>query len=320
MTPHVDPFITELTLAASKPIVEKGIKKITEKVSETDEKISEIFELESKQVTVQCLERTQKYSALINIKKIPLLKRRIDFKHGKIRRCSIRPIAGLSKIDAIVIHDTGFTIDLSQLQLGEKYILDIDYELDDQSFLDALVDRSKPRETPGLVEEKYWMVAAFKHLEVFQSEYSSMELLDVDFSVDVAIAQDLNTKIPTVFREQIEQISKIAGPLGRGEVFKEVGKLISMKQRKYGKNSLDLLGKLQEVFIPMKFQGFLDVQEDFHYGDCQRGINEFDVGLSWPRSMIVISRADITLTKPVAKGTLVYKKSVFLNEIEKIFS
>jgi hypothetical protein len=319
MTHNIDPTVAGLTLAATKPLVEKGVKKLSEKVSETDQKISEDFDIVSKEIMIQCLEKVQRYSAVLDVKKLPLIKKRIDFKHGKVRRCNIRPINSLAKLESIVLHDTGFTIDFKTLQKGEKYIIDIDYELEDDSFIEALVDRSNPRETPSQDDERFWMVAALKHLDVLKQEYNRMELFDLDFRVNVAIAQQLNTKIPKVFTQQIEQLVKIAGPLGRGEIFREYGKLRALKHREYGANSLELLGKLQELFLPSKFRGFLGFEEDFHYGSSERGVNEYNISLSWPRTMIVISRTDLNLDRPVAKGTLIYKKSAFLEEIDKIF-
>ncbi|MEM3829600.1 MAG: hypothetical protein QXP36_10355 [Conexivisphaerales archaeon] len=320
MNPYVDPAIAELTAVASKPIIERGIKKLGDRIVETEQEISGEFEILSKETAIYCLERVQKYSAIINLKKVSIFKKKIEFKHGKVRRCSIRPWNSLERIDAIALHASGFTIDLGKLQSGEKYILEIEYELEDDSFLDSIVDRAKPRETPGSQEDRFWLVAALKHLDVIKEDYNKIDLYDLDFRVNVAMTQDLNTKIPKIFKDQIEQLVKVAGPLGRDELFKEYYKLRSLKMKEFGRNSLDLLGRLQELFLPTKFSEFINVKEDFRYGGCERGVNEFNVQLSWPRSMVVISRTDLSLDKPAAHGTLIFKKSEFLDEVGKIFS
>ncbi len=319
MSLHVDPVVAELTAMAAKPLVERGIRKLTEKAAETENKLSDDFEIISKEMTILCPEKVQKYSAILDVRRNRLFKKRLEFRHGVVRRCSIHPISSLSKVEgAIVLNDAGFTIDLRKLDEGEKYALDVEYELEDEKFIDSLVERSRPKETPSSSENRYWMVAALKHLDVLKSDYGRIDLYDLDFNVNVGISQDLDTKVPKIFKQQLEQLVKIAGPLGRDELFKAFYNLRTMKKRKYGDNSLKLLGELQELFLPSKFSDFVEVRDDFHYGNCERGVNEFEVSLSWPRTMKVVSRTDLSLEKPMSKGTLIYKKSLFFDEVGKI--
>ena len=319
MTTPLDTSISKIALATAQPIIEKGVRKLIDKVKETDNKISENFEIEGKETSIFCPERLQKYSLLLEVKKSNIFKNILEFRNGSVKRVTLRSMMGLQKIDAISISKQGFNINMKMLSEGEKYILDIEYYLDDDGFLDALVERKKPKDIPGTDSTKYWMVAMLKHPEALRGEYGKMDLFDVDFSVSVGIDQDLDTKVPKIFRRQLEQLAKVAGPLGRDETFKEYYKLRQLKNQEYGKEALELLGRLQTLFLPQKFAKFIDVKEDFSYGSIERGINEFDVPLSWPRSMTVISRTDLTLDKPISRGFLVYKKDDFLGEISKIF-
>lgn len=319
MTTHIDPEISKLTLDAATPILERGIKKILNKVHETDGKISEYFEINGKETSISCPEKIQKYSLLLEVRKNHLFKNTLEFRNGHVKRCTLRSWNGLQKVNAVRINENGFSINTKMLSQGEKYLLDIEYYLDDDGFIDALVERKKPKDIPGTDSTKYWMVAMLKHPEALQDEYGRMDLYDIDFSVSVGIDQDLDTKVPKMFRRQLEQLAKVAGPLGRDETLREFFKLRNLKKQDYGTEALELLGKLQTLFLPQKFAKFIDVKEDFSYGSIERGINEFDVPLSWPRSMTVISRTDLTLDKPTAKGVLVYKKDDFLEEVSKIF-
>lgn len=319
MTTHIDPEIGKLTLVEAAPVVERGVRKILNKVQETDNKISEYFEINGKETSISCPEKLQKYSLLLDVRKNHLFKNTLEFRNGHVKRCTLRSLIGLQKVNAVSINEFGFSINMKMLSEGEKYLLDIEYYLDDDGFLDALVERKKPKDIPGTDSTKYWMVAMLKHPEALRGEYGKMDLFDVDFSVSVGIDQDLDTKVPKIFRRQLEQLAKVAGPLGRDETFKEYYKLRQLKNQEYGKEALELLGRLQTLFLPQKFAKFIDVKEDFSYGSIERGINEFDVPLSWPRSMTVISRTDLTLDKPISRGFLVYKKDDFLGEISKIF-
>jgi len=317
----IDPKVMELAGVAAKPVVERAMKKIGQRVEETEIGISKDFEIIDREMRIHCPERLQSYSATVSVKRIPFLKRRIDFKHGKIRRASIRPTSGLGRLDAITLHDNGLTLDLSKLQAGESYLMEIDYMLEDDEFLDSLVERSTPRETPGSTASEFWMVASLKHLEMLKSRYGAVDLYDLDFGVDVSISQDLKAKVPKVFKEQIQQLIKVAGPLGRDQLFREYFRLRQLKTKRYGKDALDKYQEILDLFSPPKFRNFVDVRNDFHYFSCEKGVSELTLSfLSLPNSMIITSRADLTLESPIARGSLVYKNSTFRDEIDKILN
>ena len=320
MSSHIDPKILELTAVAAKPVVERAVRKIGQRVEETETVLSKDFEIGEKEIRIHCPERTQSYSATISVKKVPLLKKRVYFKHGRIKRASIRPVRSLKRIDAIIVHEDGLSLDLGKLQSGEDYFMEIDYILEDSEFLDSIVDRSTPRETPHSPDQ-FWMVASLKHLDLLSSQYGTVDLYDLDFSVDVNISQDLEAKIPKVFRQQIQQLIKVAGPLGRDELFREYFNLRQLKSKPYGKDALQKYQEVMDLFIPSKFKTFVDVRGDFEYFSCERGVAEYTLAfLSYPKSMIVTSRTDLTLKEPIAKGRLIYKNISLQEEIEKILS
>jgi hypothetical protein len=162
--------------------------------------------------------------------------------------------------------------------------------------------------------------AQMKHLESLRSEYGRIDLRDVDFSVDVGVHQDLNTKIPTGFKEQIETLTQLTQKKGRDEKFKLYQKLLHIQASKYGGKELDILHDIIEVFSPTTFRKFADVTGDFHYSNCEKGTNVYDYPfVTWPKFMKVISRTDLGLDKPASRGTLIYKRQDFLSELGKIF-
>lgn len=308
--------------ASSLPLVERGVRKVAEKIEETDNAMSTIFEISKRSTTIMCPEKRQKYSMILEKKKTSFYKRKFEFKHGKVTGCRIKPIQSFENVEALTIMNHGLEIDLTKLQDGQLYILDIEYELDDDGFIDALVERNTPKETPDLDkgDAKYWMVAALKFPEKLSEGFYQFDINDLDFAVNVGVSHDLETKIPKIYRQQLEQLIRIAGPLGRDELFREYFKLRNMKQREYGKDSLKALGDLQELFVPAKFGSFVEVSKPFYYDSCQRGINELDLSMSWPRNMVVYSRTNLSLKDNVVRGYLYFKRDNFLGEVDKIFT
>lgn len=307
--------------AAAKPIIQNVVDKITQRISKIDQNINDTFQIDGREMTVLCPESIQKYSISLISKKNSFFHNKAKFELGKVRRANIRSLIGLEPIRAINLTENGFELDLKKLRPSERYILDIEYSLDDPRFLDSLVNREVVKETPNEDSTEYWMVAQLKHLESLKSEYGRIDLRDVDFNVDVGIHQDVNTKIPEGFKDQIETISQLTKKKGRDEKFKLFHKLMAIQNRPHSGKEFKILANIAELFSAMSFRKFVNVSQDFHYYNCEKGSNVYDYSfVSWPKFMKITSRTDLGLDKPAAKGTLIYKRSDFMSEIEQIFA
>lgn len=319
----VDAVKTALPLAgaAAKPLIQKAMEKILNRAKGVDQNITDAFHVNGREMTILCPESIQKYSLSIVAKESGFFNKKARFELGKVRRTTIRSVAGLQSVDAITILDNGFELNLKKLKPGEIYVLDVEYSLDDPNFLETLVNREVVNETPEADSTKYWMVAQLKHLESLKSQYGRIDLRDVDFNVNVGVHQDVNTKIPSGFKEQMETLAQLTKKKGRGEKFKLFQKLLQIQNTKYGGRELEVLGSIMEVFSPIAFRKFVDVTSDFHYSNCEKGSGMYDYPfVMWPKFMRVTSRTDLGLDKPASNGTLVYKRREFMTELERIFN
>ena len=307
--------------AAAKPIIQSVVNKITTRISKIDQNINDTFQIDGREMTVLCPESVQKYSVSLISKKNSFFHNKARFELGKVRRANIRSLIGLKSIDAITLTKNGFELDLKKLRPGERYSMDIEYSLDDPRFLESLVNREVVKETPHEDSTEYWLVAQLKHLESLKSDYGRIDLRDIDFNVDVGVHQDVNTKIPDGFKDQVETLSQLTKKKGRSEKFKLFQKLMSIQNKPQGGKEFKILGNISELFSPMSFRKFVDVSQDFHYYNCEKGSNVYDYSFaSWPKFMKITSRTDLGLDKPASKGTLIYKKSDFMSEMEHIFA
>jgi hypothetical protein len=305
---------------AGKRAVEKGIEKITAKVQKIEDRVSESFVVLGREIRIDCPSFQQNYSLSLTPKGSSLLHRKVRIELGKVKRATIRSIVGLQVIDAVNILEQGFEIDLSKLVKGEVHILDVEYAVEDPGFIDSLVSREVPNETPHEDLTEYWLVAQLKHPEALRSKYGRIDLRDLDFIVNVDVHKEVHTKIPKPFRDQLESIVRLTGPLGRDEKFREWQRIRAMRFGRYGKSDLEILDGIVRLFSPSAFRKFVDVTGAFTYYDMQRGANVLDFPFPlWPKFMMVISRTDLGLEKPVAEGSLVFKRQDMLTELENLF-
>ena len=312
--------------AAGKEIVIAVIKEMLKRLKIIDETLSEEFKVLGKEMKIEYPQSIQHCSIAFKTKGSRILPLKKKFNFGKVRRVSLRPLTSLQPVfDAVSYTDNGFEINLRKLE-EDTYLLDIDYFIEDRRFIDALVNRNVARESPGVETKEYWIVAQLKHLDVLKQEFGFIELKDLDFSIDISVYNEIKMRVPHIFRRQLEIAVKLLSKQygGRDEQFKllqQHKELLRARKEKYYGEIFEILEQIQEIFSPLTFRRFVDVQKDFHYHNCERGKDFYDTlpFPTWPKSMKVISRTDLNFNKPAADGLLIFKKRDFMNELKKIF-
>ena len=325
----IDPLtgtaVATVASSAGRIVAEKAIQSLIKKATSIEETTKNGFKIEGREMTILCPDRIQKYSISLTPKKTGVLPKSLKFSNGIPKRVELRQIMGLSqKKEAIKMTNDGFKINMKPLTSGELYILDLEYPIENPRFIESLVERTIPRDVPHKSEEdtvEYEMSAQIKHVGVLKQQYCGVDLRDVDFTVNVAVHQDVKTTIPGIFHEQLETMVELSKKKGRSEKFRLMMKQMQLQQSKYGGKELDILHELYDCFTPQSFKQFVEIKKDFSYHDCERGSDFYDTlpFPTWPKSMKVVSRTDLNLDKPAADGVLVYQHSDFISEIEKLF-
>lgn len=322
---EMDP--SSLLGVAGREIVTATIKEMLKRSKSIDKTLSEEFKILGKEMRIECPQSIQHYSVVFETKGSRILPKKKKFNFGKVRRVSLRPIMSLQPVsDAVSYTENGFEINLKKLEKDTLYLLDVDYFIEDRRFIDALVNRNVAKESVGEETKEYWMVAQLKHLDVLKQEFGYIELKDLDFGVDVSVYNEIKMKVPSIFSQQLETAVKLLSKHhgSRDEQFKllvQHQQLLHARKEKYYGKIFEILEEIQEIFSPLTFRRFVDVQKDFHYYSCERGKDFYETlpFPTWPKSMKVISRTDINFDRPAADGLLIFKKGDFMDELEKIF-
>jgi len=318
----VDPLTSSIIAEGGKTIVGGVLKSIIKRSENIDKNIEEDFKVLGREMIIQCPESIQQYSLTFESKK-HLFSKKKKFRYGNVRRVNLRPFRSLQSLSKVIDYtNDGFEINTKYLNTGEIYLLEIEYKIEDKRFIENLVNKNVARDTPKTESDEYWMVAQLKHLKTLKQDFGYIELRDIDFGVDVSVHQDVKMKVPGIFRNKLETIMKLTKKVGRSEKFRLYQQLLQQQQEEYGGKEFQILKDLQDIFIPMTFRHYVDVQKDFHYNDCERGRDFYDTlpFPTWPKSMKVISRTDLNFDRPAADGLLIYKRKNLIEDLEKIFS
>lgn len=274
----------------------------------------------NQEIIVYCPEQTEKLSIIFEASS-GLIGRKLKFPFGRPLHLSLRPLDQQQNFqDALAVTEEGFEIRTGSFSGNHVFILDVDYALPSKSFIDALVQRDRAKEFPKDREREFWIHAEMKHPKVLKTKYGRLDLQDVEFGIDVGVSEQIKMVIPPAFKMELETGTRLLQErdphkkrvLGQAHVK-------AMRHRGGGTTS-EILGHLQELFFPLAFKRYIEVLEDFHYSDCLRGSSFYDKipFPTYPKSMTVISRADLNLSKLAADGIVKFKEAEFLEKVKDI--
>lgn len=225
--------------------------------------------------------------------------------------------------DAVVRSAMGAEIHPDRLSKGTTKIrVSVAYEVDRRNFLRALVDwehAKDGRETGD--DDHYWMTAQLKSLKALKTDYGRIDLRDADFSVDVALQHVVKTAVPKKFTKHLEIQAALVREPDREKAGQLLRQNLKILQGDTDQKPDDILARVQDLFLPPTFKQYVEVADDFAYAssirrDGPRGINPL---ADFPTHMGVISRTNLSLDRPCANGTLIYRRLAFQRKLEDVF-
>jgi hypothetical protein len=314
---------TSIAVGKGLAVAEKGVEEIAKVATKIDDVLRGSYKILSQEITVLCPEQIETVSIAFEASG-GVIGKKIRLPFGKPLRARLRPLRSGENIadNSLLMTRDGFEIDTKGMAGSDLFLLDVEYQIRTPDFVDALVQRNVAREVPKDKEREYWMHAELKHPKVLRTRVGKLDLRDLPFDVDVAVSSDIKMVIPQTFKREIEIGAQV---LAEREPHRKAllarAHAAAMRSRGTGRDIATMLGDLQELFIPSTFSRFVDVQRDFRYSECMRGISFYDTlpFPTWPKNVTVVSRTDLNLEKCASEGILVYKKAAFLESVAKVF-
>ncbi len=321
-----------LTISNSYNLVKEIAHDIQKTIKYIKTELKSALIIENESVKINCGANIQKYSASLRKKDGLIFNKNLEFHNGKPNSVDLTALVGATiNSEAVILLDDGFIIKTEMLVSGNFYYLEVEYLIKDPRFIDQLVDRSSSRDIPSDGDEilTYEMSAQLKHPGPLHECFSSIQLKDLELTVQVGVQEDVDTKVPNEIKQEIEKLIEIATKVKGRETLVDIVDLQRMSlelqkihsSSKYAGTTFDVLKKISDVFMPNNFVKYLDIGGDFQYAECKQGIPFYKVlpMQSWPQSMNIISKTDLSLEKCASNGTMKYNKGQFLNTLSDIF-
>jgi hypothetical protein len=196
------------------------------------------------------------------------------------------------------------------------------YQINDPLLVDDLVNREKGHEPSGPEKNEYWMHAQLKHPKVLHDYgFGRFDLNDVDVTVDVGVHNELKTTLPPSFISRLKTFFDVMNETDPHRQHLALPTLRKLAKGKTAGREFKILADLEGLFMPRTFSKYIEVLKDFRYADCYKGKECYELPIEIiPKKMNIISRADLTLEKPAAQGTLIYKNNLFIEALRRILS
>lgn len=267
---------------------------------------------ESKSLVIHCPQSSAEVSILVR----PGLRRHLltNLKLGSpaVRRTQLFSLPELADLSYLVSRDDeGWFLDLAQLgSRCESAVLSMEYDIERDRLLQALVStRSEADVRESSDEDTYWMHAALKHLAALETEYGSVDLRDLEVSVDVGVYERLKAALPRTFIRRIEALTELVSERDRNRRIPVMREYLRLARAKSSADDMRRLRDLQSLFTTGHFRQFVDVGRPFHYSAARPGRSGVAISelFDLPKFVEVAARTDLSLRRPAAEGTLTYK-------------
>lgn len=178
-------------------IVAHRIKEIFTKANAVDADLSEEFRIDGKHLTFLRKDKRLKYDLVVVPEISRPLPKTIKFTHVIPFRIAITHLPDLARIPwAVVYTDDGYKIKLRHLTAGERYLVSLEYTLENDTFLDNLVEKTWYSKTvrTDIATNGYDVIALLKYPEILTKDACGVEIRDIEICIDIPVAQYLSER------------------------------------------------------------------------------------------------------------------------------
>lgn len=295
--------------------------KIVEKIGGILASLKRDVSKESEELSLRLPEHLGEYSVLLKIRSGPW-GGKIHFPIPNMSRVQARSLPAFQPEDASILReDGGFTFDPGKLSKGvERVLLRFDFEIEERNVLENIVRLDSEIDPLGSASsdvDKYWMTAQLKSPLGLRKMYSRLELLGVNFRVDVGVHQEIKA-IPREVKGIIERSAEFGGTTDRNKLTQLV--MDQRRSARFASRFREDFRELAQLFLPTRFRRYIAIEQPFRYYNCEPGMELFETSfVPLPKFMTVISRTNLSLDEPAKEGFLLYKKKEVRDEIKRIF-
>src|SRR6266516_1338605 len=299
----------------------KAALKIVEKIGKILDTLKRSATKESEVLSLRLPDHTGEYSVVLRVKS-GYYGGKIAFSIPNIIRLQAVCLPAFRREEAAVSREGDtFLFDPGKLSTGaETVLLKFLFQIEERTVFENLVKLNSqldPLGSDSSAEDKYWLTAQIKFPASLQKIYRSLEVLGVDFRVDVGVNQQIKT-VPSEIRAIIERPDVFSGTADREKLLRLVGE--QRRAAKFASRFREDFRELALLFMPTRFSRYIVVQQPFRYTECEPGLELFESSFApLPKFMTITSRTDLSLEEPAKEGVLVYKKKEVKDEIQRIF-
>jgi hypothetical protein len=242
-----------------------------------------------------------------------------------VRIHELKPIMREISSDVKREQDGEIIVDLKKCLDLEMFRLEVYYRMNPNS-LNALVhSRSSPE--PFKDEMKYHLSAQLIDPPSLVKGFSEVDIEDYPVEARIHIQEKIDLALPSI--KTFKKIRRIETEMLSEYDPRKAFKMIQLQKERHAlrtrlikDNPIQSLRDLVIFLRPSKFLTYLKILEDFRLHECSWGARFLEIAgsISLPEEMVIMTRTDLNLKKPAAKGILEYHESAFSNDVRQILT
>jgi hypothetical protein len=211
--PGLHESTTYQQIPEKREVVARCVKDSFARADAIDADLSEEFRIDGKQLTFLRKDKRLIYDLIVVPEISRPLPKTIKFTHAIPFRIAITHLPDLARIPwAVVYTDDGYKIKLRHLTAGERYLVSLEYTIENDTFLDHLVEKTWYSKTvhSDIITNGYDVIALMKYPEILTRDACGVEIRDIEICIEIPVARyfsesDLNktNSIPDYYFRQL---------------------------------------------------------------------------------------------------------------------
>lgn len=239
-----------------------------------------------------------------------------------VKVTSFKPTLGRIP-DAVRVEGGKFIVDLTKTLGLDMFRLEVLYRFDSEWLKTLVHSRSSPE--PLTDRMRYHLSAQLTDPASLSAGFREVDVNDYPVKASVHVQEPISTALPVLntikrMRKIEEELLAEYNPRQAVKVIRLQRERHTLHQKLQRENPGQVLQELLLILGPSRFLGYLQAEQDFRLHECGWGTDVFrELGaVALPATMEVITRAELTLDRPAAKGLLNYESGRFLKDLEGV--
>ncbi len=210
-------------------------------------------------------------------------------------------------------YDNAYIINLNKLPKSDNFLIIFEGDVD-LTFLNQII-RLQPaiNRDDTKTQDKYWLDVMIRDIESLEKMYSSLDVNEVNSTVQVAVERYFATELPISLKRSINALNTFMRAAKGGDRARLFRTWYQYRKASHHVDKEELEHYFKDLSKSIFLKQYIDIDSPFYIGE----VGSHKIENIIPKSFSVEAMANLSLRKPAASGYLIFNKKEYQEKVKK---